>query len=88
MPDTFSNAVAGLESPAEHAFAITKHDTNLLTSNTRALYVGGAGDVTVDMVGGETSVLFSAVPAGTVLPIRATRVKSMGTTATSVVGLY
>jgi hypothetical protein len=50
------------------------------------LYVGGAGHVA--LTGGDgADVTFSAVPGGTILPIRIIRVKAAGTTATSLVGL-
>lgn len=54
--------------------------------NFKALYVGGVGDLTIiDATG--TSVLFSAVPVGTFLPISGSKLMSTGTTATLVVGL-
>jgi len=86
MADNFATHNPGLDSPAEDAFAITPHDTNDLAQVTRGIYVGGAGDLTVVTKGG-TTVLFSAVPAGVVLPVRAAKVKSTGTAATSLVGL-
>jgi len=54
---------------------------------SRALFVGGAGDVAVLMMGGE-AVVFSGVLAGTILPIRAKRVKAAGTTATLIINLW
>lgn len=77
----------GLNSPARGAFSISKHDTNELPFVTRGIYVGGAGDMTVVMQNGDT-VLFAAIPAGSVLPICVKKVKSAGTDATSMVGLY
>lgn len=77
----------GLGQPAVHAVAVTTHDTNELGYVTRALYVGGAGNVEVVMQGGET-VVFSAVPVGAVLPIRVKQVKATGTTATLILALY
>lgn len=52
---------------------------------TRGLYVGGAGNVVCTMDG--SSVTFSGVSAGTVLPIRVTGVSS-SSSATSLVALY
>jgi hypothetical protein len=75
-----------LDSPAIHAVAVSKSDTTLLDPVPRALYVGGAGDLVVDMLGGETGVTFSSVPAGSTLAIRAVRVKA-ATTASNVVAL-
>lgn len=74
-------------SPAANAYAVTPHDTNLQPNPTRALYVGGAGNVKVTMVGGQ-EVTFVGVAAGTVLPIRAKIIWSTGTTASSLLGLY
>lgn len=51
---------------------------------TRGLMVGGAGDVRLQTpVSGP--VTFTAVPAGTVLPVAASRVLATGTTATAIV---
>lgn len=77
----------GVNRSAEHAFAITKADGSDIANTTRALWVGGAGDVAVVMVGGET-VTFTSVPAGTMLPISVTRVLSTGTSATNILGIY
>jgi len=87
MSDKFSNYHAGLESPAERAFAITGNDSTDLTVFPRAIYVGGAGNVKVITLGGDT-VTFSGVLAGTVLPVRVKRVFSTDTTATNLLGLY
>ena len=69
-----------------HAEAITPSDTNESTF-ALALYIGGSGNVTVVTEGGET-VLFTAVPAGTILPIRVKEVSATGTTATSIVRMW
>ena len=87
MSDKFGNYHAGLESPAERAFAITPNDSADLSVFPRAIYVGGAGAVKVTTLGGDT-VTFSGCLAGTVLPVRAARVFSTGTDATNLIGLY
>ncbi|CAB4146798.1 hypothetical protein UFOVP496_25 [uncultured Caudovirales phage] len=51
----------------------------------RAIYVGGAGNITAAMSNGD-SVTFTAVPVGTLLPIRATNVSAA--TASAMVALY
>lgn len=86
MSDRFENHATGLESPARHGFAVTPADDTPLAETTRALYVGGAGDVTLTLVSGAT-LGFANVPAGTLLPVRATAIKATGTTATALVGL-
>lgn len=87
MPDFWVNDRNEQWGPAHHAVAVTPNDGADLTDTTRALYVGGAGDVKVDMYGSGTVTLVG-VTAGTVLPIRADRVYSTGTTATSIVALW
>ena len=87
MSDKFSNYHSGLESPAERAFAITGNDSTDLTVFPRAIYVGGAGNVKVTTLGGDTVTLNGAV-AGSILPVRVVRVFSTGTTATNLIGLY
>lgn len=86
MADPNSSKAAGLESPAEHAVAITPDNSTDLATYTRALYIGVAGDVKVDMAKGGT-VTFKDVPIG-ILPVRAKRVYDTGTTATNILGLW
>ena len=78
---------ASFTDPAVTAVAVTPSDTVSLTPNpTRALYVGGAGNVVV-LIGG-SAVTFTGVQAGSILPICVTRVNSTNTTATNIVALY
>ncbi|MFK7793143.1 MAG: hypothetical protein AB8B88_10795 [Devosiaceae bacterium] len=86
MSDPFSRHMSGLESPASDGFAITPTDGVDLATVTRAIYVGGAGDVTVMMKSG-ASVTLVGVPEGAVLPLRVVQVPATGTTATNLVGL-
>ena len=69
------------------AFAITKSDTDDFTFLVRGIYVGGTGNVVV-VNADDTTVTFSSVPAGAILPVQARRVNSTNTTATNMVGLY
>lgn len=78
--------MAGMTDPAFGAFAVTKSDSTTL-AGVRALYVGGAGDVAVMPLGSTVAVTLVGVPAGSVLPIRVTKVMSTNTTATSIVAL-
>jgi hypothetical protein len=87
MADQHSSFVEGLTSPADNAAAVTPSDSTDLAFTSRALYIGGAGNIVVTMAGGG-DVTFTAVPAGSILPIRVSRVKSTSTTATSIVNLY
>lgn len=74
--------------PAENAFVVTPNDSVDLAHVTRGLWVGGAGNISVDLNGGQTAVLFSGVPAGTLLPLAVIRVRSTNTTATLIVAVY
>lgn len=66
-------------------FAIATDTT--FTYQVRGIYVGGAGDVSI-VTPRNNTVVFSAVPAGSILPVRAIRVNTSGTTATLMDGLY
>lgn len=83
------NAYHPLPDPAyaNAAAAAGGDDNNDLAAVSRAIYVGGAGDVTVVMQGGGT-ITFKAVPVGTLLRVRATRIKSTLTTASNLVALW
>lgn len=83
---TFGHAPGVQAAAATSAQAVTTSDTVDLTNVSRALFVGGAGNVVVIMFDG-TTVTFTGVTAGTILPIRVSRVKATGTTATNMVAL-
>lgn len=83
----YGNLAPSLSSPYVGGFAIAKSDTAVLAQTTRAVWVGGTGDLAVTYADGSSDILQS-VPAGTLLPIRVTQVKSTGTTATKISGLY
>lgn len=87
MSDKYKSYSPHLESPAENARAITPNDSNDLSNATRSLYIGGAGNVKVDMVSGDT-ITFTGVVGGTIIPIRIEKVYATGTTATGLVGLF
>ncbi|WP_108659256.1 spike base protein, RCAP_Rcc01079 family [Acuticoccus kandeliae] len=84
--DPFKYHQRSTSSPAIDAFAVTPNDGADLTIAARALYVGGAGDLNVVTLGG-TTVLFSGVSGGAVLPCGVSRVLATDTTATGIVGL-
>ena len=73
--------------PAIGAVAVTPSDSALLANISRAIWVGGAGDVAV-LMSDDTTVTFAGVQAGSLLPIRVKRVNATDTTATSIVALY
>ena len=67
--------------------AVTPSDTILLTC--RAIYIGGAGNIALSVDGVTPSVVITAPPVGTILPIllEQGRVMATGTTATAIVAL-
>lgn len=87
MTDSFRRHSRSLTAPPEQGAAVAPDDGRDLAAVTRALYVGGTGDLAVTMADG-TPLLFGAVPAGTLLPVRVRRVHATGTSATRIVGLW
>ena len=86
MEDPFKSQAPSVTSPASEAEVITPNDTVALLLATRALYVGGAGDVRVEMLSGDI-VTFTNMQGGVFYPIRITKVLATGTTATNMVGV-
>lgn len=84
--DTFTDRAQAPGAPATTGQAVTPSDTVDLTNVSRWLFVGGAGNVVVITSAG-TTLTFTGVAAGTLLPIRVSRVKATGTTATNMVAL-
>lgn len=87
MADDYSSAQSGLDSPARKGVEITPDDNNDLAYVSRAVWVGGVGNLEVTLEGDSSSITIQAIPAGTWLPIRAKRIYSTGTTATLIVAL-
>lgn len=87
MTDVYEYVSGGITAPANRAAAVTPNDSSDLAFVTRALYVGGAGDIALVTSGGDT-VTFAAVPAGSILPVRAKRVLTTGTTATNIIAIW
>ena len=73
-------------STASNGAAVTPSDSTEL-AGVRALYVGVAGNVAVVMAGG-ASLTFVGAAAGSILPLRVTKVMSTNTTATNIIALY
>lgn len=80
-------AYVSASDPAVGGEVVTPHASTNSTKPFRALFVGGAGTVTVASVDGSV-VLFTGVVAGTVLPIHGIRVNAIGTTATNITAMW
>lgn len=75
-------------SPANKGFAVTPSDTvNFVPGTCSGIYVGVAGNVVVVNMDDSTTT-FVGLAAGVVHPIKAKRINSTNTTATSIVALY
>lgn len=72
---------------AQTAVAVTPSDTGNQPVPFRALWVGGAGNVSIQFADG-TSALFSGVSAGYMLAVGGVRVNSTNTTATLMLAVY
>ena len=96
MEDRFEGDATQLDSPANGAYPLDASfsDTVDLPLVPRAVYVGVSGDIVVQMVSPlnsntpKVSITFTAAAAGSILPIRPSRILSTGTTATGLVALF
>jgi hypothetical protein len=73
--------------PALNAFAVTPSDSVDLAHVARGVYVAVEGTLTVTTYNGDT-VTFTALAAGILHNITATRIWSTGTAATGIVAVY
>jgi len=85
--DQFNAHTTSLESPASSAVAITPSDESALAQVSRAVYVGGTGDLSVTMKDGNNAT-FKNLIGGSVIAIRVLKVLSTGTTATDIVVMH
>jgi hypothetical protein len=86
MLDKFGDQSVGLESPIIDAVAVTPNDTTDLAARPRSLWIGGDGDIAVQMKGSDTVVVFKNTFG--LMPIRPDRILASGTTATDILALY
>jgi len=85
--DNFAGRPDAIAASATNATAVTPSDSVDLDFVTKGVYVGVVGNISVIMLGGQTTT-FNAVPAGTLLPIRVTRIRASSTTATGITALW
>lgn len=79
--------VEDLLSPACHATEVIPSDTAALPFVSKRLWIGGAGNVTLITLSGQT-IEYANVAAGTYLQVRAQQVMATGTTATNIISEY
>ena len=85
--DLFVASPDTLQAPARDGVAVTPNDGADLTNVTKALFVGGAGNLALVTQNGTTLTL-TGVIAGSYLPIRVSQVKATGTTATNIAAFF
>ncbi len=88
MSNEFSSTQDSPMQSARNLAAVTPSDGADLANVSKALWIGGAGNVSIIAADDSSAVLISGVAAGTILPIRAKRVLATNTTATLIVNLY
>lgn len=71
-----------------NAASISTHNTNPLARTPDDIYIGGDGDVVCRPEGADADVTFRNLKAGLYLPCRVTHIRTTGTTATNLVGLF
>lgn len=85
MPDFHQPTSQSIAAPYAQVFVVTPNDGTDLTIFTKAIRVAGAGNVNLTTVGGQTVVC--AFLAGETRQIRAKRILSTSTTATTIEGM-
>lgn len=80
--DKFQSFSVPLSGPISNLANVVPNNSTDLSDVTRAIYVGTGGDVTVVTDGGQTLTI--ALGAGW-HPLRVTRIRANGTTATGIV---
>ncbi len=88
--DTLERSPVRATDPAKNGIAFTGTADVTLTTYSRGVYIAADGDLTVDFIGdaktaGATNITFTAVKAGTILPICISKIYDVGTTTSGVV---
>lgn len=86
MESGFRDYARSTTSPADRAIAVVPADNQPLPFLPRAIYVGTGGDLVMTGANGQ-SVSWKNVPAGVILPFRASIVHATGTTAANLLAL-
>lgn len=84
--DDGGSVKGALSDPLGNAAAVTPNDATDLAHESRAIYIGTAGDLKVTMAEGQV-VTFTAMQQGW-HPIMATRIWATGTTAGGIVACW
>lgn len=72
-------------SPANSAVAVV---LDAPIPSCRGIYVGVAGDISMNLAYLGTAVIFKNAAAGSTIPVQAVKINTTGTTATNMLVLY
>lgn len=86
MVDLYQGVGRNLRSPASYLMVVTPSDTEPLPVASTALYVGSAGNVSIQAVN-DTAPVVVYVPDGALMPVRAAFVMATGTTASEIIAV-
>lgn len=86
--DLFASYAVGLDAPYTKAVAVTPNDSTELANVTRAIYIGGAGNVNCQFADDSSTVTLTGLLVGVVYRHRLRLIRSTSTTATNIVALY
>ena len=67
---------------------VTPSDSEDLTNESTGVYVGGTGDIKVDLAGAGTEIVLKGIVAGVWHPLKVKKVYSTDTTATDILISY
>lgn len=76
-----------LTSPITRGAAVTPDNDNDLATPSRALWVGTGGNISLILADDSAAITLTNIPDGTLLPVRAKRIRSTSTTASGIVAL-
>ncbi len=88
MNDSFANSADQIIAPATRAVTIMPDDSVALSEVPKAIYAGSGGTIVMRGVRDSGDSVWSHIPAGSVLPFRATHIRATGTSATGILALY
>jgi hypothetical protein len=86
MADSFTGYADSEQAPSRAPFAITPHDSNILPTIPKGIYVGTGGDLVLRGVAGSTDVTYRNLPDASYVNVRAAYVRATGTTAANLIG--
>lgn len=88
IQDNFNSAEDSIDTSATRSYPITPSDNNNLPQTTKAIYVGTGGDVKLQLKHDTSPQTYKNIPSGSLLPIRAVKVWSVGTTADHLIAWF